>query len=84
MLSLFSLQEARTLFWYFLCLVHTCTSLVFEQKTQSPEAVSLSESATPFLADSESEEAWPLILLELLVTVSSSESTITLVGLEGG
>ena len=81
-LPLLSLQEACSLFWYFLWAVCMDTSSVSEHKMQSPEAVSMSELSTFSLDDSGSEEAWSLVLFELPATVPSSRSTVVLVGLE--
>ena len=83
-LPLLSPQEAHTLFRYFLQTVCTTTLSVSEHKMQSPEAVSILESATFSLGDSESNEAWPLVLFELPATVPSLGSMVALVGLEGG
>ena len=54
-----------------------------KQVMQSPEAVSISESATSSLDESESDEAWSLVLLKLPAAVASSGSAVALVGLEG-
>ena len=83
-LPLFCLQESYTLFWYFLWTVHTATSSVSEHEMQSPEAVSMLESATFSLDDSKSNEAWSPVIFELPATVPSSGSMVTLVGLEEG
>ena len=79
-----SLQETHTLFWYFLLAVCTDTLSVAEHETQSLEAVSMSESFTFSLDDSESKEVWSTVLFELLATVPSSSLMVALVGLEGG
>ena len=83
-LPLLSLQEAKTLFLYFLGAVHTDTSSVSEHKMQSPEAVSWLESSTFSLDDSKSEKAWSAVLFELPAAVPSSGLMVALVGLEGG
>ena len=49
---------------------------------QSPEAVSMLESSTFSLDDSDSKEARSLILFELPATVPSSRLMVTPVGLE--
>ena len=82
-LPLLSLQEAHTLLWHFLWVVHMATSSVSEHETQSPEAVSISESSTFSIDDSESEDAWSPVLFELPAAVPSSVSMVALVGLEG-
>ena len=83
-LPLLSLQETCTLFWYFLQVVCTATSSVSKHKTQSLEAVSMSESSTISLDNSESEEVWSPVPFELPARNPSSRSTVALVGLERG
>ena len=80
-LPLLSLQEAHTLFLYFLQAVLTDTSSVSEHEMQFPEAVFRSESCTFSLDDS--EEVWSSVLFELPAAVLSSRSMVALVGLEG-
>ena len=82
-LPLLSLQEAHTLFCYFFWAVFMVTLSVSEQVMQSPEAVSVSELAISSLDESESDEAWSLVLLKLPATVLSSGSAVALFGLEG-
>ena len=84
MLPLFCLQDALTLLQYFLWAVCVDTSSVSEHMIQSPEAVSKLESATFFLDELESNEAWSPVLHELPAAVPSSGSVMALVGLEGG
>ena len=83
MQHLFSLQEARTpLLVLSVHGSHMHLIGVWAEDTVSRGRALIRVSHT-LLDDSESEEAWSLMLSELLATVSSSESTITLVGLEG-
>ena len=79
-----SLQEAHTLFQYLLCAVWMETSSVYEHEMQSSEAVSMSESPTFSLSESESDEAWSSVFHKLSVAASSSASAMALVGQEGG
>ena len=88
------LQEACTLFLYFIWVTLTVTSSVSDHVKQSPEADSISESATFSVGASESDEAplWLVllslsrspVLLEVPTTVPSPGSAVALVGLEGG
>ena len=88
------LQEAHTLFLFFLQVVLMVTSSVTKHVKLSPEDDSISESATFCLDASESDEAtlWlallslslPLVLLKVPTTVPLSGSAVALVGLEGG
>ena len=83
-LPLLSLQEAHTLLWYFLQAVHMGTSSVPEHDMKTPEAVSMLESSTFSLNDSESEEVWSPVLFKLPATVLSTRSTLAVGGLERG
>ena len=92
-LPLSRLQEAHTLFLYFLWVVLTVTSSVSEQVTQSWEADSRSELATFSLDASKSDEVplWlvllslsrSLVLLKASSTVPLSGSVVAVVGLQG-
>ena len=77
-----SLWEACDLFWYFFWAVQMVTWSVSQHVMQSLEAVSISESATSSLDESESDEAWSPVILELPATVPSAGSVVALVGLE--
>ena len=84
MLPLLSLQEACTILWYFLWVICMDTLSVSEHETHSPEAVSLSESATFSLEESETDEACSPVLCEFPAAIPSSGSMLALVGLKGG
>ena len=71
-----SLQEASTLFWYFLWAA--CVPSVSENEIQSPEAVSMSESSTLPLDDSELEEARSLVLFRLPAAVPPTRPMVAL------
>ena len=83
-LPLFNLQEAHTLFLYFLWTILTDNSSVSEHETQSPEAMFRSELSTFSLDNSEFKDIWSLVLFKLPAAVQSSGSMVALVGLEGG
>ena len=83
-MPLLSLQDALTLFLYFLQAAFMDTSSVSEQERQSLAAVSRSESAKFPLNKPESEDAWSLVLLELSTTAPLSGSASPPMGLKEG
>ena len=82
-LLLLSLQEAHTLFLYFLQAVQTDTSSVSEHEIQSPKAVSMCESYTLPLDNPELEEARSLVLFRLPAMVPPTRPMVALEGLKG-
>ena len=80
-LLLLSLQEACTLFLYFLWAVHADASSVSKHERQSPEAVSMSEWSTLPLDNSELEEGRSSVLLGFPASATSSRPLA--VALEG-
>ena len=80
---LLSLQEAHTLFLYFLWAVCTDASSVSEHERQSLEAVSIPESSTLPQDDSELEEARTLVLIGYPAMVPSTRPMVSLEQLGG-
>ena len=79
-----NLQDALTLFLYFVQAILTDISSVSKQDRQSLEAVSRPESTELPLEKLESVDTWCPVLLELPATASSLGSAGPLVGLGEG